>query len=100
MIDVLSCMLSRAIDRGLIKDLTTGSEEVTVSHLQFANDMVLFQQDDRHSFMHVFYISNLCGAISSLKINLAKSGVAGINADSQNLSPFATLIGCYGQILQ
>ena len=37
-------------------------------------------------------------AISSLKINLAKSGLVGINVDSQTMNAFASLAGC--QVLQ
>lgn len=38
--DVLSRLLSRAVNNGLVKGFTVGSQGVLDSHLQFADDTV------------------------------------------------------------
>ena len=40
--EVLSRLISRALASGLIKGVKLGSEGVVVSHLQFADDTILF----------------------------------------------------------
>ena len=41
-VDVLSRLVSRAVDNGLVKGLTVGREQVLVSHLQFTDDNFFF----------------------------------------------------------
>ena len=42
MIDVLSHLVSRAVNNALVKAIVGGGEHVVVSHLQFADDTTFF----------------------------------------------------------
>lgn len=46
MVDVLSHMLSRGVDRGVVRGLMVGENGLEVSYLQFADDTILFLLDD------------------------------------------------------
>lgn len=39
-VDVLSCMLPKWLERGIIEGLKVGQDKVEVSHFQFANDTI------------------------------------------------------------
>ena len=75
-----------------------GSEGIVVSHLQFADDTIIFLDNVKDSFLNALSIFQIFGLSFGLKINLSKKGLAGINIDSQELSYAASLIGC--QILE
>lgn len=58
-VDVLSQMINRVVDKSLVKGLRVGAEEIIVLHLQFADDTVLFLLDDCESFSdYVIFASN------------------------------------------
>ena len=50
MMDGLSCFISRGVASGLIKGVKVGLEGTVLSHLQFANDTILFLENDNDSF--------------------------------------------------
>ena len=60
---------------------SVGSDDVLVSHLQFADDTVLFLEPNANSFLNSLLILSLFKIISGLKINLSGCGLAGINAN-------------------
>lgn len=93
-VDVLSRLVSRAVSNGLVKGLSVGSEGILISHLQFADDTILFLEPDAESFVNVLSLLRFFEIASGLKINLSKSGLAGINVDSQVLTAFALSAGC------
>ena len=52
-VDVLSRMFQRGMDRGLMRDLVVGNDSREVSHLQFADDTLLFLPKDKDNFLNV-----------------------------------------------
>lgn len=65
----------------LLKGLGVGSEEAVVSFLQFAAMMIFFiWKGNTLSFLHSFYV------VSSLKFDLAKSGLDGATLEHYTLS--------------
>lgn len=51
--DVLSRLLSKGHDHGAIEGFRVGRENVVVSHVQFADDNILFLSDDVDKFKNV-----------------------------------------------
>lgn len=86
--EVLIRMISRA-EMGFISGFKVGSGEVSISHLQFADDTIIFCETDVRQvrFLRCFE------AVLSLQINMAKSEIYSIgeNCDIENL---AWLLGC------
>ncbi|KAG5013105.1 hypothetical protein JHK82_025244 [Glycine max] len=62
--------------RALVFCTSVGSEDVLVSHLQFADDTVMFLEPNANSFLHSLLILSLFEIISGLKINLSSCGLA------------------------
>ena len=47
--DALSRRISRGVSRGLFKPIVVGSPGIAISHLQFADDTLIFGEDDSTS---------------------------------------------------
>lgn len=84
-------MLRRGADRGVVRGLTVGVDGCHVSHLQFADDIILFLPDDRENFLHVLMIIQVFELVFGIRINLGKSGIAGINIQEGSLCELAKL---------
>ena len=65
-----------------------------VSHLQFADDTLLFMEADRTCFLNFLRILEVFRSISGLRVNLNKSTILGINTDPIILQELATLSSC------
>ena len=51
-VDVLSRMFQRGMDKGLMRGLLVGNDLVKVSHLQFTNDTILFLPIDANNLLN------------------------------------------------
>lgn len=54
MVDVLSQLVSRAVNNDLVNGLKVEGEGISISHIQFANDIVFFSEanvDSLRSFL-------------------------------------------------
>ena len=69
--EALSHMLSAGINNGLLEGFKVGN--VTVSHLLFADDTLIFCKDSPDQLAYLQGIFLLFEAASGLKVNLAKS---------------------------
>ena len=78
--EVLHCMLSKAERVGLFQGVNFGNNGDTVSHLQYADDTVLFIKDDTESIKGIKRVLIAFELLSGLKINFAKSKLYGHNS--------------------
>ncbi|GJV72547.1 hypothetical protein Tco_1492542 [Tanacetum coccineum] len=71
----LHCAISNAVNSGLIRGVKIGSSDIILSHLFYADDVVITTKwnardlDNIIRVLHVFYLA------SSLKINIHKSNI-------------------------
>ena len=72
-VDVLSHLISRAVASGLIRGIKVGSEGIVVSHLQFADDKILFLENDKYNFLNTFFIFQIFELSSGLKLICPKA---------------------------
>lgn len=72
--EVLSKMIEK-MEMSYISGFKVGQEEVTVSHLQFADDTMIFYDADICQIRYLRCILRCFEMVSGLKINLAKSGM-------------------------
>lgn len=93
-VDVLSSLFTRGIDRDFIEGLSVGREQISVSHLQFVDDTILFLSPDLDMFRNVLSILKVFELISGLKINLSKSCISGINLNPPTFHSLVSLAGC------
>jgi hypothetical protein len=93
--EALSKMLSGAVDSGRLSCFSMGSRPpmINISHLLFADDILVFCEanPDHLRFLRVLLVC--FEAVSSLKVNLAKSLLVPVgNVD--NVDELASILGC------
>ncbi|RVW90164.1 putative mitochondrial protein [Vitis vinifera] len=92
--DVLSRMLLKAEERNLLEGFRVGRNRCRVTHLQFADDTILFASPREEELQTLKSLLLVFGQISGLKVNLDKSNLFGINLDQNHLSRLALLLDC------
>jgi len=90
--------MSRRIQRGLEEEslcpLSVGSSRLTLSHLQFADDTLIFGEFEDQNWINILeIIKHFCEA-SGLKINIEKSSLVGINCEPAECERLAGSLGC------
>lgn len=66
----------------------------SVSHLQYANDTLLFCNTNDDQVKNMVAILTCFEVVSGLNINLSKSALLGISVDNTCLHHFADILGC------
>ena len=93
-IDVLGRLIDKAIRGRAICGFIVGKDKIEVSHLQFADDTLLFMEANRNFFLNYLAILEVFGSILGLCVNLRKSIILGINTEDVWIHNLATLTGC------
>ena len=70
-------LFSKAIELMKVKGFTLGNEEIRITHLQFADDILIFCETDIEEVMNIKRILRYFETMSGLKINYHKSTVSG-----------------------
>jgi hypothetical protein len=74
--EVLSRMLRRSVERGFIKGFQVGREvhsSVCVSHLLYADDTILFCDAHPEQLLYIRMVLTCFEAVTGLKVNMTKS---------------------------
>jgi len=80
-VEVLNRMLIRAEEVGLFKGVVMGREQVVVSHLQFADDTLIFCEADDRYVGNIKRILLSFQSFSGLAVNYDKSGLIVMGKD-------------------
>lgn len=92
--DVMGRMIEAAKERGVIHGMKVGREAIHVSHLQFADDSLLFIKGTSNMVQNMMrLVHGFCG-LSGLQLNLFKSQLLGINLPEELVQSTANGIGC------
>lgn len=79
---------------GLIKGFEAHSGGEMVTHLQFADDMILFTSTNWDEIVTLKRILRCFQMVSGLKINLSKSYLVGVGCSEENIQILATRLHC------
>lgn len=79
---------------GILKGVVVGAREVNISHLQFADDTILFCEAEWAVVVAVKCILRCFEVISGLKISFHKSMICGVGVDDGLVEEFATKLNC------
>ena len=93
-VDVLSRMIFKGEERGLTEGFLVGRYRTKVSILQFADDTIFFSKASLELLQNLKIILLVFGQVSSLKINLKKSSIVGINTNQEMVSRLASVLDC------
>jgi hypothetical protein len=94
--EAFSRMLRAFTDRGLISGFsvgTSGQDRVTVSHLLFADDTLVFCGANASQIRHLGALLVCFEAVASLKVSLSKSVLVPVG-HVENVGQLASLLGC------
>ncbi|GMP98870.1 hypothetical protein CsSME_00046588 [Camellia sinensis var. sinensis] len=95
----LNLLLSRAFEKGLIKDASVGSEQLGISHLQFADDTIIFCEGELEEVMNIKRVLRCFEVLSGLRINYHKSVVCGVGIQEEQTKVFAEALNCISKKL-
>ena len=73
--EVLSSMLNTASEQGIIEGLQLGKEGKKITHLQYADDTLVFLQGNEKSILGIKKVLQYFQLLSDLKKNFQKSSI-------------------------
>lgn len=92
--EVLSCMLNSAHGNGLFEGVAIQGSRVKITHLQFADDVILFLKNDTKSVQGIKVTLKIFELTSGLQINYGKSKLYGFNESPEQMKQWAECFGC------
>ncbi|WOH08313.1 hypothetical protein DCAR_0727751 [Daucus carota subsp. sativus] len=92
--EVLHCMLCKAEEAGIFQGVKLGEIGGTVSHLQYADDTVIFVKNDSESIRGIKRVLLGFEMLTGLRINFGKSTLYGFNSTAEELTGWSEIIGC------
>lgn len=90
----LSCMLQRSCGLGLIEGLNFGNTGPALSHLQFADDTLIFSSASLSSLQNIKRILLCFELLSGLKVNFYKSSIIGVGIEDHVCCYSAQILRC------
>ena len=87
-------MLLRARSIGLIEGVLVGKENVDISHLQYANDMIIFSPAKGQNLQNIRRILDCFTIMSGLYINYSKTSLIPICCDKNWVVEMANSLPC------
>ncbi|XP_057720241.1 uncharacterized protein LOC130934716 [Arachis stenosperma] len=93
-VDVLHQMVGEEIRNGRISPLLIGRDTIALSHLQFADDTILFCPLEEETIKNYKQLLRCFELMSGLSINFDKSSLISINCDEQWIQSMCQLLGC------
>ncbi|XLR04694.1 hypothetical protein S83_070892, partial [Arachis hypogaea] len=93
-VDVLHRMVGEAVRNGRISPLLVGRDNIELSHLQFADDTILFCPQDTEIILNYKRLLRCFEWMSGLSINFDKSNLILVNCKQEWVTNMYGLLGC------
>ncbi|KAL4384774.1 hypothetical protein GQ457_15G024410 [Hibiscus cannabinus] len=92
--EALSALLRKTTSCGFFSGFHIGQNKIEVSHIQFADDLILFFGAAETQIKNVVRILKGFELAAGLKLNLHKSKLFGVNVDDLKIESCAALLHC------
>ncbi|XP_021995409.1 uncharacterized mitochondrial protein AtMg01250-like [Helianthus annuus] len=92
--EALSCIFDKAVEVGVFSGIKLPNDGPSLSHLFFADDALIVGEWGEMNALNVVRILRCFHACSGLRINLSKSNLYGIVANSEEVEDLANVVGC------
>ncbi|GKB78177.1 RNA-directed DNA polymerase, eukaryota, reverse transcriptase zinc-binding domain protein, partial [Tanacetum coccineum] len=83
-----------AVSSGLISGVMIGDYGVKLSHLFYANDVVIISDWNKQDMINIIRVLHLFFLASGLKINVSKSNIYGLGVSTNDIENLARDTGC------
>ncbi|XP_016199195.1 uncharacterized protein LOC107640158 [Arachis ipaensis] len=93
-VDVLHRMLEEIVRNGRLSPLLVGRDHIQLSHLQFADDTILFCPPEDETIKNYKRLLRCFELMSGLSINFEKSSLIPINCDEEWVRRMCNVLGC------
>ncbi|GJZ76719.1 putative RNA-directed DNA polymerase, eukaryota, reverse transcriptase zinc-binding domain protein [Tanacetum coccineum] len=90
----LYCAMSNAVSSGLIRGIKLGSSGIVLSHLFYADDVIITTDWNHHDIDNIIRVFHVFHLASGLKINIHKSNIFGIGVTTDEISSMASWTSC------
>ncbi|GKA05339.1 putative RNA-directed DNA polymerase, eukaryota, reverse transcriptase zinc-binding domain protein [Tanacetum coccineum] len=90
----LHVAISDSVRNGLIRGIQVGSSDVNLSHLFFADDVIIMSEWINHDVENIIRIFKVFFLASGLKINIHKSNIYGVGVSPEDVNLMASATGC------
>ncbi|GKB85750.1 putative RNA-directed DNA polymerase, eukaryota, reverse transcriptase zinc-binding domain protein [Tanacetum coccineum] len=90
----LHMALSDSVRNGFIRGINTSSSGINISHLFFADDVIITTDWSTHDLENVIRIFKVFYLASSLKINIYNSSIYGVRVSYEEVQLMASNTGC------
>ena len=94
MAEVLNKMILKAVDKGITQGLEIGKNKVRLTHLQCADDTILFCLAEDMSLINYKRILDCFGLMSGLSINFEKSAIIPLNCPDHRVRSLKRRLRC------
>ncbi|GKV06521.1 hypothetical protein SLEP1_g18404 [Rubroshorea leprosula] len=95
----LNGIIKSVISHGLFEGITVGQSGLKVTHLQFADDTIVFGKASEENIWAVKCIMRIFEIVSGLKINFGKSLLMGINVSNDWMKKMSIIMNCKQGVL-
>lgn len=92
--EALYQIIQISVNNGRWKGIQIASSGVHITHLQFADDLILFCSKDWETMQNIKAILMWFQGLLGLKVNLKKCCIYGIGVDYEELERIANYFGC------
>ena len=90
----LHLALKDAVDTGLLRGTKVGATNYNISHLFYADDVVIVSDWNRKDMDNIIRVLQVFYLASGLKLNISKSHVYGLGVNSNDIEDMARDTGC------
>ena len=93
-VEALSSLLVKAREMGVISGFVASRNGEVITHLQFADDTILFSSTKREEIMALKRILRCFQLVSGLKVNIFKSLLVGVGCSEETTQSLAAMLHC------
>ncbi|XP_039050052.1 uncharacterized protein LOC120191128 [Hibiscus syriacus] len=90
----LSGLINKTVEERLFNGVRVGSSSLRISHIQFADDLIIFSEADEEQVKNIKRILKVFKLASGLRLNLRKSKLYRINVEDGCVTAWAEGLKC------
>ncbi|GKB26926.1 reverse transcriptase domain, reverse transcriptase zinc-binding domain protein [Tanacetum coccineum] len=90
----LNAIVTEAVEKGIFRGVMVGTNKVSVSHIQYADDTIFFGEWNKENAKSLMCILKCFEEVFGLKVNYNKSKLYGIGVNEEEMMDMARWMGC------